>query len=83
MNLSRLCVKSILSGLVGLIAAGSAQAQRDVLLNVCNDAGFSVAVAVAYRTNPTEDRTLRSWFLVELVWRVRSTMLSGRISMCT
>ena len=65
MNLSRLCVKSILSGLVGLIAAGSAQAQRDVLLNVCNDAGFSVAVAVAYRTNPTEDRTLRSWFLVE------------------
>mgnify|MGYP003639262721 CR=1 FL=1 len=49
----------------GLAAPVQAQASRDVLLNVCNQTGFSVAVAAAYRTSPAPARTLRSWFLVE------------------
>ncbi|OLF75300.1 hypothetical protein AWH62_05630 [Maricaulis sp. W15] len=61
----RTAFAALLAALGAFILPGHAAAQRDVLLNVCNDAGFSVAVAAAYRTSPTEDRTLRSWFLVE------------------
>ncbi|WP_291845109.1 DUF1036 domain-containing protein [Maricaulis sp.] len=56
---------AVVAALAILVAAAPVHAQRDILLNVCNETGFSVAVAAAYRTNPTEDRTLRSWFLVE------------------
>ncbi|MBO6795608.1 DUF1036 domain-containing protein [Maricaulis sp.] len=54
----------LLAALV-LLPAARAQAPRDVLLDVCNDTGFAVATAAAYRTSPTPDQTLRSWFLVE------------------
>jgi uncharacterized membrane protein len=45
--------------------AGVAQAPRDVMLDVCNDTGFAVAVSVTYGTDPTDARTLRSWFVVQ------------------
>ena len=51
-----------------LLACGVATpalAQRTVMLDVCNDTGFSVATAAAYRTGPGENRTLRTWFLIE------------------
>jgi len=48
----------------GLAAPARAQAPRDVLLEVCNQTGFSVAAAAAYRTSPADSRTLRSWFLI-------------------
>jgi uncharacterized membrane protein len=47
-----------------LSAPARAQAPRDVLLEVCNQTGFSVAAAAAYRTTPATSRTLRSWFLI-------------------
>ncbi len=52
--------------LAGLCLSDPAQAQapRDVLLEVCNQTGFTVAAAAAYRTTPADSRTLRSWFLV-------------------
>ena len=49
----------------GVTFQGWAQTPRDVLLDVCNDTGFTVAVASAHGTDPSEARTLRSWFLVE------------------
>jgi uncharacterized membrane protein len=61
-------MRSILMSLV-LVFVGAnhaaAQAPRDVLLDVCNDTGVSVAVAAAYGTDPTSARVLRSWFLVQ------------------
>lgn len=53
----------LLAGL-GLAAPAQAQAPRDVLLDVCNQTGFTVAAAAAYRTTPADSRTLRSWFLI-------------------
>ncbi|WP_417487195.1 DUF1036 domain-containing protein [Maricaulis sp.] len=61
----RLFALTLLAGLLFAMSPAKALAQRDVLLNVCNEAGFSVAIAAAYRTTSTESRTLRSWFLVE------------------
>lgn len=61
----RLFATTLLAGLWFAVSPPKALAQRDVLLNVCNEAGFSVAIAAAYRTAATESRTLRSWFLVE------------------
>lgn len=46
-------------------AAVHAQTPGDVLLNVCNDTSVTVATAAAYRTSPSENRTLRTWFLVQ------------------
>tara|TARA_R110002072_G_scaffold9068_10_gene44569 strand:- start:582 stop:1457 length:876 start_codon:yes stop_codon:yes gene_type:complete len=48
----------------GLAAPARAQPPRDVLLEVCNQTGFAVAAAAAYRTSPADSRTLRSWFLI-------------------
>lgn len=42
-----------------------ALAQRTVMVEVCNETGFRVATAAAYRTGPTQDRTLQAWFLVD------------------
>ena len=47
------------------LAGGTGHAQRDVLLEICNETGFTVASAAAYRTSPSADRTLRTWFLVQ------------------
>jgi uncharacterized membrane protein len=60
-------MRSIIVVLALLATSGiaSAQAPRDVLLNVCNDTGFTIAAASAYRTSPAETRTLRSWFQIE------------------
>lgn len=52
-----------LAGL-GLGAPTQAQAPRDVLLEVCNQTGFAVATAAAYRTTPADSHTLRTWFLI-------------------
>jgi uncharacterized membrane protein len=60
----RLIVTAVLM-LAVWTGASAAQAPRDVMLDVCNDTGFAVAVAVAYGTDPTEARTLRSWFVVQ------------------
>jgi len=65
MSAFRPLVAAALTGFLFLVSPTKALAQRDVLLNVCNEAGFSVAIAAAYRTMATESRTLRSWFLVE------------------
>ncbi|WP_417497132.1 hypothetical protein [Maricaulis sp.] len=48
----------------GICAPVQAQAPRDVLLEVCNQTGFAVAAAAAYRTTPAQSRTLRSWFMI-------------------
>ncbi|WP_417481098.1 hypothetical protein [Maricaulis sp.] len=48
----------------GVCAPVQAQAPRDVLLEVCNQTGFAVAAAAAYRTTPAQSRTLRSWFMI-------------------
>lgn len=61
----RLLAAAVVSGLLSLVSPSEALAQRDVLLNICNETGFSVAIASAYRTTAADDRTLRSWFLVE------------------
>lgn len=53
----------LLAGL-GLGAPAQAQAPRDVLLEVCNQTGFAVATAAAYRTTPADSHTLRTWFLI-------------------
>jgi len=53
------------AALLALGAATPALAQRTVMLDVCNDTGFSVATAAAYRTGPGENRTMRTWFLIE------------------
>lgn len=47
------------------LSAGPALAQRTVLVNICNETGFRVAAATAYRTGPSPDHTLRGWFLVD------------------
>ena len=61
-------MRIVFSGLVGgllCLAVGPALAQRTVMVDVCNDTGFRVAVAAAYRTSASPDRTLRTWFLVD------------------
>ena len=58
-------LSALFAGFIVVLLPSQAFGQRDVLLNVCNDAGFSVAVAAAYRTSPTDDRTLLSWFMIE------------------
>lgn len=50
---------------LALLPTAKAQAPRDVLLNICNDTGFAVATAAAYRTSPLPDQVLRNWFLVQ------------------
>jgi len=65
MRLTRISLIALFAAAMLASLTGAATAQRDVLLNVCNDTGFSVAIAAAYRTTPSENRTLRSWFLVE------------------
>lgn len=50
--------------LTGLTAT-AAQAQRTVMLDVCNDTPFRVATAAVYTTSPGGPETLRTWFLVE------------------
>ncbi|SDL61928.1 hypothetical protein [Maricaulis salignorans] len=50
--------------MAGFAAPVQAQAPRDVLLEVCNQTGFAVAAAAAYRTTPAPSRTLRSWFMI-------------------
>lgn len=47
------------------LAGAPAFAQRTVMVNVCNDTGFRVATAAAYRTGPAPDHTLRTWFLID------------------
>ena len=55
----------VLLAALSVLPAAQAQAPRDVLLDVCNDTGFAVATAAAYRTSPTPNQTLRNWFLVQ------------------
>ena len=54
-----------LAALLALLSAPAA-AQRHVLLDICNETGFSVAAAAAaaYQTTPNPSRTLRTWFLI-------------------
>ena len=74
----------LLAGL-GLSSPAQAQAPRDVLLEVCNQTGFTVAAAAAYRTTLAESRALRSWSRSQRAnaSMARSTVLSGTISICT
>gem|GEM_PF-2231120 len=61
-------MKTVLTGLAGIVlclAGGPALAQRTVMVEVCNETGFRVATAAAYRTGSSSDRTLRTWFLIE------------------
>ena len=56
----------VLAGLASLFATvAPASAQRTVMLDVCNETGFRVATAAAYRTRPDADPTLRTWFMIE------------------
>lgn len=56
----------MLAGLAGLaVAPAQAQAQRHVLLEVCNETGFRVATAAVYASGPAPSRTLRTWFLID------------------
>ncbi|WP_339745964.1 hypothetical protein [uncultured Maricaulis sp.] len=61
----RFWILILIAGLsLAVPAQAQAQAPRDVLLEVCNQTGFAVAAAAAYRTTPSEARTLRTWFLI-------------------
>jgi hypothetical protein len=47
------------------LAATAAQAQRTVMLDICNDTPVRIATAAVYQTQAGGPETLRTWFLVE------------------